>query len=189
MRPIAAALTLTAATFFVALSCDAQSIHTSATNSPAATASAHPKESPSEVAHHVMLTTPEKDLDKLIFADVAFVLKFGTPEEAARLFAAVKGKPIQMSGGLVTGAGTSCVRVLWDVDIDPAPPAFIFDFEQPLASRPPVGAKVVLSGTYATYTREPFQITMSHASFGPVPQTLFLASKYWWPPYLTAVLP
>jgi len=185
MRLLAAALTLA-----TSISCSAQTPQTTdRANSPTQTQSTLPAATNAEIAHRLMLVTSERDLDKLFFGDVAFVLKYGTPEDTAKLFAAVQNKPILMLGALVAGAGDSSVRVSWDDGIDPATPAFLFTFDQPLLARPPTGAKVVLTGTYAAYSKEPFEITLSHATFGPLPHTLFLARKYWWPPFFTAGLP
>ncbi len=118
-----------------------------------------------ELVHRNMLQTPPRDLTRLAFGDVEFILKCGSSEDAAEFFAAIRDTSIQMDGATVVEAGRDFVRVSWDDGFEPNLTAFRFNFDKPLNTIPHPSEKVLISGTYSSYSREPFQINLTNSTF------------------------
>jgi hypothetical protein len=119
-----------------------------------------------EVAHRVLLQTSPNEWRNFTFADVEFILRCGTQEDSDKFFAALHNISTQIPGATVLEAHQDLVRVAaWDGDFNPNMGAFWFAFDKPLAVIPHPGQKVVISGTYSSYSRAPFRINMSNSSF------------------------
>jgi hypothetical protein len=129
------------------------------------------------------------DLSQLALEDREFILAHGTPEQADMVFAASKGKTVQIPGALVIESSPTVLKVAVSQDaIQSKTPDFTFNMtplEEPKAGTTPaakremaeykkkeaaiadataVGKTVTLQGTYESYTGKPIMIIMSDGS-------------------------
>jgi hypothetical protein len=157
----AAPILLAATCFFVGIDCHAQ-------DPCSGTVRPKSEEMPltkAEQVHRILLTVPPEERPHLVFGDVEFILKCGTPQDAAEFFAAIRNTSAQMVGATVVEADQDFVRVSCDDGFKPNLGAFRFTFDKPLNLIPHPGDKIQISGTYSSYSREPFQINMTNPSF------------------------
>jgi hypothetical protein len=123
-----------------------------------------------EIAHRALLKTPLEERRHLAFTDVEFILKCGTQQDAAELFAAVRNTSVQMVGAtVVEEADQNAIHVTCDDGFKPHLVAFRFNFDRQVTAMPLPGEKVVISGTYSSYSQDPFQINMTNPSFRVIP--------------------
>lgn len=115
----------------------------------------------SDIAHQTVVATP--DLATLALSDKEFILQNGTPEDAEKVFATIKGKSVSIPGALVLDGSTeSSLKVAVSDDAVQSKTAdFTFSMTAPLKAIPATGTKVDLSGTYDSYTQTPLMITMT----------------------------
>lgn len=116
----------------------------------------------SDIAHQTITSTA--DLATLALSDKEFILQNGTPEDAEKVFATVKGKEVQIPDAVVVAATDSSLQVAVSDDAMQATPKvadFTFTMKEPLKTVPAVGDKITLTGSYASYTQSPLMITMS----------------------------
>ncbi len=119
----------------------------------------------SDIAHQTVTSTA--DLATLALSDKEFILQNGTPEDAEKVFATIKGKEVEIPGATVVTPTESSLQVAVSDDALQASPKvadFTFTMKEPLKTVPAVGDKINLLGTYASYTQNPLMITMSDAS-------------------------
>jgi hypothetical protein len=124
-----------------------------------------PAPKPEDIISNLIATTP--DLATLAISDREFVLQYGQPADADKVFDAVKGKSVEIPGAIVVAATADQVQVAVSDDSQQAQPPtadFTFNMKEPLKTVPKVGDKITLDGTYASYTQKPLMITMSDAS-------------------------
>jgi hypothetical protein len=122
-----------------------------------------------EIVHRAMFVSTPEQRRMFYWGDVEFILRCGTQQDAADLFSAVRNEPVRMYGATVFEAGQNFIRVSWDDGFNSG--GFKFNFDMPLRAIPKPGQKVSISGTYSSYSREPFQINLVNSSF------LYLASQ------------
>jgi hypothetical protein len=139
-----------------------------------------PLKSAVELAHKVMLTTPPERRGNLCAGDVMFVLKCGSQQDAADLFSALRNTPIHLVDFTIAEADQHFIRVRWDGAFRSDMPftAYRFNFDPPLTAIPHPGERVIIDGTYSSYSHEPFQINMTNASIHPVPPKPIIRPKY-----------
>ena len=114
----------------------------------------------SDIAHQTVAST--SDLATLALSDKEFILQNGTPEDADKVFATVKGKSVEIPGGTVIEATESSVKLAVSDDAVQSKTAdFTFNMKEPLKTVPAVGSKLTLTGTYDSYTQNPPMIVMS----------------------------
>jgi hypothetical protein len=114
----------------------------------------------SDIAHQTVASTP--DLATLALSDKEFILQNGTPEDAEKVFATIKGKSVQIPDATVIAATDSSVQVAVSDDAVQSKTAdFTFNMKEPLKTVPTVGAKITLTGTYGSYAQSPLVITMT----------------------------
>ena len=78
------------------------------------------------------------------------------------MFDTVKGKAVEIPNAQVIEATASQLKVAVSDDAVQGKVAdFSFNMKEPLKVVPAVGAKVTLSGTYASYTQSPLLIIMN----------------------------
>lgn len=112
---------------------------------------------------NLFATTP--DLAALAISDREFVLQYGTPDDAQKVFDAVKGKAVELPGVTVISATPDALQVAVSDDAVQSKTAdFTFNMKTPLKTLPTVGDKITLDGTYDSYTQKPLMITMSDGS-------------------------
>jgi hypothetical protein len=119
-----------------------------------------PAPSPADIVAQVIASTP--DLATLAISDKEFILANGKPEDAAKVWDTVKGKSVQFPDTTVIAVTDTALQVAVSDDAVQSKTAdFTFQLAAPLKTPPAVGAKVAVSGTYASYTPSPILITMS----------------------------
>ena len=119
-----------------------------------------PAPSPADIVANVIATTP--DLSTLATSDKEFILQNGKPEDAAKVWDTLKGKSNQFPDATVVSVSDSALQVAISDDAVQSKTAdYTFQLAAPLKTPPVVGAKVTVSGTYASYTPSPIMFTMS----------------------------
>jgi hypothetical protein len=119
-----------------------------------------PAPSPADIVAQVIAGTP--DLATLAVSDKEFILANGKPEDAAKVWDTIKGKSVQFPDTTVIAVNDTSIQVAVSDDAVQSKTAdFTFQLKEPLKTPPVVGAKVTLSGTYASFTPSPIMITMS----------------------------
>ena len=116
----------------------------------------------SDIAHQTVTST--SDLATLALSDKEFILQNGTPEDAEKVFATIKGKQVSIPDAVIVTATESVLTVAVSDDAVQATPKvadFTFNMKEPLKTVPAVGDKITLNGTYDSYTQSPLMITMS----------------------------
>jgi hypothetical protein len=130
--------------------------------------SAAPGPNPADIAHNVMLTTP--DLTMLWAGDKEYILQNGSPDDATRLFSAIKGTTETIPALVIESSPQALKVALSDDAVRNKTADFTFmmtphdlGMSQWQGGGPAtaVGRMVRLSGTYASYTGNPFMISMS----------------------------
>ncbi len=118
-----------------------------------------PAPKPEDIVKNLIATTP--DLAKLALSDKEFVLQYGQPADADKVFDTIKGKAVTIPG-VVEAATADQLQMSVSADAIQSKTAdFTFAMKTPLATMPAVGAKINVEGTYASYTQSPLMITMS----------------------------
>jgi hypothetical protein len=126
-------------------------------------ASIKPAPKPEDIVSNLIATTP--DLAALAVSDKEFVLQYGKPADADKVFDTVKGKSTEFPDVLVIAATADSVQVaISDDNVQSKTADFTFTMKEPLKTVPAVGSKITLDGTYASYTQSPLMITMSDSS-------------------------
>ncbi len=106
----------------------------------------------SDIAHQTVAST--SDLGTLALSDKEFILQNGTPEDAEKVWATVKGKTVEIPDATVITATDSTLMVAVSDDAVQSKTAdFTFNMKEPLKTVPAAGAKVNLTGTYASYSQ------------------------------------
>jgi hypothetical protein len=125
-----------------------------------------PAPKPEDIVSNLISTTP--DLATLALSDKEFVLTYGQPADAEKVFDTVKGKSVEIPGAVVVAATPDQLQVAVSDDAKQAQPKpiadFTFNMKEPLKTVPNVGDTITLDGTYASYTQKPVMITMSDGS-------------------------
>jgi tetratricopeptide (TPR) repeat protein len=118
-----------------------------------------PAPTPAEQAHNmVVATTP----DKMDFATWEFVLTNGKQEDQDAVWNAIKGKPVQMNGQVIKATATEfdIAGSSDDIDAKKADITLTFEDKVPLKLIPKEGASLDFQGEPASYTPNPFTMTM-----------------------------
>lgn len=111
-----------------------------------------PAPKPSDIAHQTVQST--SDLGTLALSDKEFILQNGTPDDAEKVWATVKGKTVEIPDATVISATDSMLTLAVSDDAVQAKTAdFTLNMKEPLKTVPTVGAKVTITGTYASYTQ------------------------------------
>jgi hypothetical protein len=119
-----------------------------------------PAPSPADIVAQVISSTP--DLATLAISDKEFILANGKPEDSAKVWDTIKGKSVQFPDTLVISVTDTALQVAVSDDAVQSKTAdFTFQLAAPLKTPPAVGAKVTVTGTYASFTPSPIMITMS----------------------------
>ncbi len=127
---------------------------------PPSTFAIKPAPKPADIVKQVIASTP--DLATLAVSDKEFILQNGAPDDAAKVWDTIKGKSVQLPDVTVIAATDSSVQVAVSDDAVQSKTAdFTFQIKEPLKTLPAVGAKITISGTYASFTPNPIMITMS----------------------------
>ena len=102
------------------------------------------------------------DYATLALSDREFVIQYGQPADAEKVFDPIKGKSVEIPGAIVIAATPDQLQVAVSQDAVQSKTAdFTFNMKTPLTTPPAVGAAINISGTYTSYTQSPLMITMS----------------------------
>ncbi|MGA8503832.1 MAG: hypothetical protein WB683_19945 [Candidatus Sulfotelmatobacter sp.] len=128
-----------------------------------------PAPTPAEQAHNMVLATPP---DKMDFATWEFVLSNGTQADQDVVWNAIKGKPVYMNGTVISATSTEFDIAASSDDIDAKKADITLTFEEkvPLRLIPKAGASLDFQGNPASYTSNPFMMTMEKGLL-PKPKT------------------
>ena len=119
-----------------------------------------PAPKPEDIVAQTIASTP--DLATLALSDKEFILQYGKPEDADKVFATIKGKSVELPGATVIAATESQLQLAVSDDAVQGKNAdFTVNLKAPLTKTPAVGDKVTVQGTYDSYTQKPVMITMT----------------------------
>ncbi|MFY9793615.1 MAG: hypothetical protein WAJ99_20720 [Candidatus Sulfotelmatobacter sp.] len=126
---------------------------------PPANFTIKPAPTPAEQAHNMVVATAP---DKMDFATWEFVLSNGKQEDQDAVWNAIKGKPVQMNGTVISATATEFDIAGSSDDIDAKKPDITLKFEEkvPLRLIPKAGASLDFQGEPASYTPNPFMMVM-----------------------------
>ena len=111
-----------------------------------------PAPSPADIADQTVKST--SDLATLALSDKEFILQYGKQEDADKVWDTVKGKSVEIPDATVITATDSVITAAVSDDAVQSKTAdFTFNMKEPLKTVPTVGAKVTLTGTYASYAK------------------------------------
>jgi len=120
-----------------------------------------PAPKPEDIVAQTIASTP--DLATLAISDKEFILQYGKPEDADKVFATVKGKSTQFPQVTVLDGSTADTLLVAVTDDAAASKTadFTFKLKEPLKEVPASGTKIDISGTYDSYTQKPLMINMT----------------------------
>lgn len=111
-----------------------------------------PAPKPSDIAHQTVAST--SDLSTLALSDKEFILQNGTPDDAEKVWATVKGKTVEIPDAtVITASADQITAAVSDDAVQSKQADFTFNMKEPLKTVPAVGSKVTLTGTYASYSQ------------------------------------
>jgi len=118
-----------------------------------------PAPTPAEQAHNMVVATPP---DKMDFAQWEFVLTNGAQADQDTVWNAIKGKPVQMNGTIISTTPTEFQIAGSSDDIDAKKADITLQFEDkvPVKMIPKDGASFDFQGEPASYTPSPFMMVL-----------------------------
>jgi hypothetical protein len=118
-----------------------------------------PAPTPAEQAHNMISQTAP---DKMDFAQWEFILSNGSQEDQDTVWNAIKGKPVQMNGTIITTQPDQFMIAGSSDDIDSKKPDITLKFEDKVPAKliPKDGASFDFQGEPASYTPNPFMMVM-----------------------------
>jgi hypothetical protein len=128
-----------------------------------------PAPTDADIVTKTIATTP--DLSTLAISDKEYILTYGTPDQADKVFATVKGKEDKLADATVISADPDTLTVAYSDDAVQSKTAdFTFKMKKPLTKLPEVGSKITLTGIWDSYTQKPLMITMTDGDvYKPAP--------------------
>ena len=139
---------------------DAVTAAATANLNPPAGFSIVPAPTNEDIVKKTIADTP--DLATLALSDKEFILQYGKPDDADKVFATIKGKTTEIPDATVID-GSTADKVLVAVSDDAVQAKtadFTYNMKTPLKTVPVTGTKITLSGTYTSYTQAPLMIIM-----------------------------
>jgi hypothetical protein len=118
-----------------------------------------PCPTPPEQAHNMVTATEPEKMD---FGTWEFVLSNGSQADQDTVWNAIKGKPVQMQGVVIKATATEfdIAGSSDDIDAKKADITLTFEDKVPLKLIPKEGASLDFQGEPASYTPNPFMMTM-----------------------------
>ncbi|MGO4515128.1 hypothetical protein AB4Y89_05005 [Terriglobus sp. 2YAB30_2] len=115
-----------------------------------------PAPSPADIVAQTISSTP--DLSTLALSDREFILAYGKKEDADKMWAVLQGKDVKIPDVVVVEATGSVIKgSVSDDAVQSKAADFTFNLKEPLTKVPAVGDKIVIAGTYDSYTQSPGQ--------------------------------
>jgi len=132
---------------------------TASTPLPPAGFTVKPAPTPAEQAHNFVVATPP---DKMDFAQWEFILANGTQEDRDAVWNAIKGKAVQLNGVVIKASATEfqIAGSLDDIEVKKTDITLTFEAPIPVKMIPKEGASLDFQGEPASYTPNPFMMTM-----------------------------
>ncbi len=123
-------------------------------------AAAPPPPSPAEQAADLVKT---KDPKQMSFAEWELVLSSGNQQAADTVWNAIKDKAVKLQASVISATATSVKLAGSDDDIEAKKADIDLTMAKALPARlvPQVGALMIFQGTFASYTLNPFMMTMT----------------------------
>jgi hypothetical protein len=114
---------------------------------------------PAQQAADIVKSKEPKDMS---FAEWELVLSSGTPEDTAKVWDAIKGKPLQMEGTVIQASTNELQIAGSEDDIDAKRADITLTMTGPIPAKlmPKEGATLDFGGTPLSYTPSPFVMTM-----------------------------
>ncbi len=114
---------------------------------------------PAQQAADIVKSKEPKDMS---FAEWELVLSAGTPDDAAKVWDAIKGKPLQMEGTVISASTNELQIAGSEDDIDAKRADIVVTPSGPIPARlmPKEGATLDFEGTPVSYVPSPFVMTM-----------------------------
>ncbi|MGB9072332.1 MAG: hypothetical protein WCC22_06645, partial [Terriglobales bacterium] len=114
---------------------------------------------PAQQAHDIVAS---KKVQEMNFAEWQLVLSEGSPEDADKVWSALKGKPLQMVAQVITVTPTEITLAGSQDDIDKKTADVNLTMSAKLTPKqtPKEGSDLMFEGTPVSYTAKPFLITM-----------------------------
>jgi hypothetical protein len=118
-----------------------------------------PAPTPAEQAHAMAIAT---DPTKMDFGQLEFILSNGAQADQDLVWNAIKGKALQLNGTVLKATATEfdIAGSLDDIDAKKADITLTFEDKVPLKLIPKEGASLDFQGEPASYTPNPFMMTM-----------------------------
>ena len=103
------------------------------------------------------------DLATLALSDKEFILQYGKPDDANKVFDTIKGKTTEIPDATVIDGSTAdkLLVAVSDDSVQAKTADFTYNMKTPLKAVPAAGTKVTLTGTYASFTQSPLMIIMN----------------------------
>ena len=122
-----------------------------------------PAPKPEDIVRNLIATTP--DLATLALSDKEFVLQYGQPADADKVFDTIKGKSVEIPTAVVIAATAEQLQLAVSPDaVQSKQPDFTVNLTKAPATLPAVGATITVAGTYTSYTQKPLMIIMDAGS-------------------------
>jgi tetratricopeptide (TPR) repeat protein len=114
---------------------------------------------PAQQASDLVKTKAPKDMS---FAEWELVLSAGTPEDAEKVWSAIKGVPLQMEGTVIKASPTELQMAASQDDIDQKRGDIVVTMSGTIPAKmmPQEGSTLDFAGTPVSYTPSPFVVTM-----------------------------
>ena len=121
-----------------------------------------PAPTPAEQAAALVKDKTPDQLKALSFAEWQLVLSKGSPEDAAKVWDAIKGVSLQMEGLVISATADQIMIAESSDDIEAKKADITLTMNGPIPAKlmPKEGATLDFEGTPASYTPNPFMITM-----------------------------
>ncbi len=118
-----------------------------------------PAPTPAEQAHAMATSKKPEEMD---FAMWEFILQNGSQDDRDMVWNAIKGKPVQLNGTIIkaTADEFDVAASLDDIDAKKADITLTFEAAIPKTRIPKEAASLDFEGTPASYTPDPFMMTM-----------------------------
>jgi hypothetical protein len=121
-----------------------------------------PAPTDAEIVTTTIASTP--DLSILAIDDKEYIIRYGTTEQADKVFSTVKDKAQQFKDALIIAATADQLQLAISADAVATNTAdFTFDMKTPFKTVPDVKSKITITGVWTSYTQKPLMITMTDA--------------------------
>ena len=94
-------------------------------------ASVKPAPTPAEQIHGIITSTPADQLGVLAISDKEMVFQYGSPEDAGKVWDAIKGKSVQLSGTVIASTATQLQVAVSDDAVQSKTADFTVNLTQP----------------------------------------------------------